>query len=529
MLAARTQLGDRLTPGDYEVRVVESRLGWEYRGMTGNSGTASGKRDTDENHLIYVRFGADGSLLTANGWNERGENLRSRDLKTDKANWVFNGSAETVGLCVGADKMIYLLRPSGVKDTYSLSRIDSTTGKPVLWADPKQGSVVLPDAGLDGLDDLDGVLYLADSKNDKVYYGSEKEGSFGKSFAVKAPSQPAADPRRKVLWLLSGTEKLVAVSPTGDVIAESTDVRSPVGVAVNGDRLAVASAEDGKAHFFDCSDPKKLKSLKTLGRGDGPYGPVLADRFHFQTGPYNPVHKVSLALDADGRLALRDATSRLVVLADDGKPLHSSIAQFGNQPTPGHFAGDEKTRVFDHVGRFSWWIDAKAGTWAPDAYWGLPPNLSGGDTVIGYFSAGGKNFGVFHAQYAVDEKNKQPAVLFVRFENHVGRPVLLYTPGKDGGWVARRDTNKDGLIDAGDGDAPRPRRGGQAGASAAGGAVHVRRPGRRRPGAVDDRCGAGRRRRPLEVQGTGRRRRPGLRIRPRLGDEGQAPDDCLRL
>ena len=30
--------------------------------------------------------------------------------------------------------------------------------------------------------------------------------------------------------------------------------------------------------------------------------------------------------------------------------------------------------------------------------------------------------------------------------------MLLYTPGKDGGWVARRDTNKDGLIDAGDGD-----------------------------------------------------------------------------
>ena len=53
---------------------------------------------------------------------------------------------------------------------------------------------------------------------------------------------------------------------TGDVIAESTAIRSPVGVAVNGDRLAVASAEDGKVHFFDYSDPKKLKTLKTVAR-----------------------------------------------------------------------------------------------------------------------------------------------------------------------------------------------------------------------------------------------------------------------
>jgi hypothetical protein len=451
-LPSRTQLGKAVPSGKYELRLVESRLGWTHRGITGNAGVDSSRESTDQAHVALVAFAPGGGLLLGNGWNERNENVRSRDLETGKANWVFNGSAYFYGLCVGADRFVYCLRNAGPKDTYQLSRLDHRTGKPVPWEDAAQANHKLPGATPDGLAELGGTLYLADTKNNKIHYGPAKRPAFGKSFACPAPALPAADPKRKLLWVLSGKDQVRAFSPEGKVVAEVSAVAAPVGLAVQGDRLAVASAKTGKVHFFDCSDPKKLKPLRTVGRGDGPYGPLLPDRFHFQAGPYNASPRpVSLALDEKGRLALRDSSGRVVVLTAKGKALYASISQFGNKPTLAPFAGDKRTRVFDHVGRFSWWVDGPAGKWAPDAYWGLPPNKTAGNPLIGCFSAGGKKFGIFH--HAWDDatlKRRRSGILIVRYERHVGRPVLLYTQGKDG-WVVLPDTNRDGLIDEKDG------------------------------------------------------------------------------
>ncbi len=175
---------------------------------------------------------------------------------------------------------------------------------------------------------------------------------------------------------------------------------------------------------------------------------------------FRPAHttkrgRCRLRWTSPGVSSLKDVSGRVVVLTASGESLYASIAQFGNQPTLAQFGDDERARVFDHVGRFSWWIDAKAGRWQPDAYWGLPPNVSGGDTVMGYFADGGKKFGLFRASWREPgEKNPRGALLVVRFDNYLGRPVLLYTSGKTG-WVVRRDTNKDGLIDGKDGPGAR--------------------------------------------------------------------------
>ena len=57
-------------PGKYEVRVVESRLGWDYREMTGNDGIAAASEDTDQNHVI-VRPLCRRWRLAARQWLER--------------------------------------------------------------------------------------------------------------------------------------------------------------------------------------------------------------------------------------------------------------------------------------------------------------------------------------------------------------------------------------------------------------------------------------------------------------------------
>ncbi len=451
VLPSRTQLGEPISAGAYEVRVVESRLSWKYRRITGNSGVDSRRDNADQSHVRVVRFAPDGALLMANGWNERNENLRSRNLQTGRAQWVFQGNAEPVGLCVRGE-FVYFLRPQGTKDTYILSRLDARDGKLMPWSDPKHGFQTLTDTQLNGMDEMDGSLYLADTKNNKIYRAATDKLRFAESIPCPSPSQPAADRARKVLWVLSGMEKLIALSPKGERLAEFTGVRVPVGLALNGDRLAVASAATGKIHLFDCSNPKQLRAIRTVGRGDGPFGPLLPDRFHFQAGLYSESRPVSLALDEKERIALRDASGRVVVLTASGEAQYASISQFGNQPTLALFDDDARPRLFDHRGRFSWWIDAKAGRWQPDAYWGLPSQTAQGDCIVGYFSDGGKKFGIVRGEWREPgQKNAQGALLIVRFEKHLGRPVLLYTPAKNGQWVVRRDANNDGSIDDKDG------------------------------------------------------------------------------
>jgi hypothetical protein len=447
-MPSRTQLGEPIAPGQYELRLVESRLGWTYRRITGNNGISADRSESDQAHTAIVRFAADGSLLLGNGWSERHESVRSRDLKSGKANWVFNGASDMHGLCVAADGSVYCLRASG-KDSYLLSRLDGKTGKPMLWDKGISDTFNFPGAAIDGLAELDGVLYIADSKNGKVYHTEAVHPTFKEAFACAAPSLPSADRKRKLLWLRSG-DRVVALSPQGKEVAECQPVPSPLGVAVAGDRLAVASAKTGKVHFFDCSKPAQLKPLKTIGRGDGPYGPLVPDRFHFQTGPYNAPRGVALDLDADGRLALRDASGRIVVLGPSGAPIYVSMAHFGNKPTPANWPDDDRLRVFEPGGRLSWWIDAKNNRWEPDALWGMPPNLGGGNPLVVLFASGGKRFAVLHQDWEDSGKKRHPGILIVRYDGYIARPALLYTPGKDG-FVVMRDTNGDGVIDDRDG------------------------------------------------------------------------------
>ena len=127
-----------------------------------------------------------------------------------------------------------------------------------------------------------------------------------------------------------------------------------------------------------------------MGRGDGPYGPILPDRFWFQKGRHNAPAYVSLALRADGTLAVRDTLSRVVTFDPTGSVLLHTFAQFGATPFRAPFDDPPSapTRFLDSSGTVSWTIDAKAGTWAPEAYWGHPPLVVPGASAVGFFARG---------------------------------------------------------------------------------------------------------------------------------------------
>ncbi|MCH5377971.1 MAG: right-handed parallel beta-helix repeat-containing protein, partial [Planctomycetes bacterium] len=98
-LPARDLFGRPIPPETYELRLVESAVDWTYRGMVANSGAGTRTAESDSVHVGLVAYTPDNQLLTASGWSERHINLRLGDPATGKARWVFEGSADSTGLC----------------------------------------------------------------------------------------------------------------------------------------------------------------------------------------------------------------------------------------------------------------------------------------------------------------------------------------------------------------------------------------------------------------------------------------------
>lgn len=467
VLPSRSELGAAIAAGDYELRIVESNLRISYRMLTGNNGMGPGV-DSDRDGLSRAGFAPDGSLVFGGGWSERNENLRAKNLATGKAVWSLPGGALTLGLCRGADGLEYALLQSSPNAV--LIRLN-TEGHLKMWPSvelmmrrielrEQEASLGLRlpvnIANASGLAELGGTLYLT-GRDGQVYRLPIATGKLEPAFTADHPCQPFADRQRGLLWMLCGTPgtadcAVTAFTSTGEVKYTLKLVAHPLGIAVNGDRLAIADYDTGKVRFFDIHDPAAPVEKQALGRGDGPYGPILADRFWFQKGPYNPPHEVIMDLDDAGRLALLDGGSRPEAFAANGASLYMGVAQFGNAPYWARFPGEEYTsRFFDSQARISWTVDAAKGTWAPEAYWGRPElNLPGGNATIGFFKSAGKVYGVMN--YTMPEGNpKRSGYLFLRYDNYVGKIVAFYCDN-GAGLVVRRDVNGDGAITAVDGD-----------------------------------------------------------------------------
>ncbi len=301
LLPSRSELGAAIGPGDYELRFVESNLRWSYRMLTANNGAGTHVDESDRDGVWRAVFGAGNSLILGCGWNERSENIRAKDLSGGKAVWSVPGGKETLGLCRGGDGLLYVLQRSA--PNHVIIRLDNQ-GRLQAW--PTGGlKLSVPIANANGLAELAGNLYIT-SRDGEVYRLPTATGKLEPAFKASHPFHPVADRRRKLLWMICGGRdftggKVTAFTPSGEVKYTVRQVANPLGVAVSRDRLAVADYDAGKVRFFDISNPAAPVAKQLLGRGDGPYGPVAADRFWFQKGPYNSAHEVVMDLDDAGR------------------------------------------------------------------------------------------------------------------------------------------------------------------------------------------------------------------------------------
>jgi hypothetical protein len=444
-LPARDFLGGRIAPGTYELRTVEAAHRWEYLGWVGDTGEAYPSGHTASVALFGVAFDDAGHLVAGQGWSEDMTNVRGYEASTGKIAWTFGGSSIMNGLALGGDGAVTIMRPSGGKKG-ELTRIDPKSGRVVPLDGKGTGRVVLDLADdVFGLAELDGKIYVTDTKANKVRFGPADGSRWDGAIDVPAPSSPAADHKTRVVWVISAGKRVLAIAPDGRIVSDRDfSAFEPSALAARDGRLAVATLADGRVHVAEIPDPTaKAKSDRAIGRGDGPFGPYLPDRFLFQRAPGSPGGNVNLALGPKGELAVVDQ-NRLLVFDEKNQLLWSTFGVFGNNTAPS-FA--DPRRVFDGDGRRSLLLDSDkdgAGTWQPGGYYDVPA----GGRFLGDFADGGKTYGVF-----TTEVPHQPAASLwvVRYDGYRAVPVFgLLRDSGSSQYVARRDTNRDGRLDAKD-------------------------------------------------------------------------------
>ena len=447
VLPSRSEQGEKIVAGKYELRLVESNLRWTYRGITGNNNQGNLPGESDKDGVTVMAFGPDYSLVTGTGWSEHQENYKSRDLTTLKPRWVMPGTDNPAGLCLGADGLIYILRKgSGPEATVGIgfTRVDN---KGELKAWPTSGlrlDVKIP--GANGISELGGNLYVTTGSSNEVVRVSIETGKQETAFKAANPYGMVADHQRGLLWMLCGGKDgqgrvVSAFTPDGTEKYTFKQVANPLAVAVNGDRLAIADCDAGKVCIYDIHDPSNPVAKETIGRGDSPVGPIAADRFRFMKSPGTPV---LMDLDAAGHLAVLDGPGRPLVFGPGGASVYMSLCDFAYDPIWNNYDGEKDSDGLTHMyfKAQSWTIDAKKGTWAPEAYWYGYPRF--------------KHKGIFYTNnkgIILDAENKKrEGIIVSRVDNYVAKPLSFYYPNKKQEFMVVHDENNDGVITIADGD-----------------------------------------------------------------------------
>jgi len=438
VLPSRTEQGTNIVTGKYELRLVESNLRWTYRGITGNNNQGNLSGESDKDNVRVMAFGPDFSLVTSTGWSEHQENFKCRDLTTLKPRWVMPGTDIPAGLCLGADGLIYVLRNGG------FIRIDNQ-GELKAW--PTGGmrlDVKIPNAN--SIAELGGNLYVATGGSGEVVRVSIETGKQETAFKAVDPYGMVADRQRGLLWMhcnvKDGQGRVVsAFTPDGKEKYTIKQVATPLAVAVNGDRMAIADCDAGKVRLYDIHDPANPVAKQTIGRGDSPLGPIAPDRFRFMKSPM----LVLMDLDAAGHLAVLDGPGRPLVFGPDGASVYMSLCEFAYDPIWNNYDGEEDGLTHMYFKSQSWTIDAKKGAWAPEAYWG-------GSTPR--FKYHGKLYSAGGASILDSAGKKREGSTIYRFDDYAPKmlPIFYYVDAKSAHLRVIHDENNDGVITAADGD-----------------------------------------------------------------------------
>jgi hypothetical protein len=464
-LPSRDYQNRPIPAGAYEVRVVESQLTNPYLGLAGNFGRTSKGLDNCAYPEEMFAFDATDRLYIAQNAFENGMGVRAFDAAYTTPRWMMPGGGGTVGVATDATWIYYLQRASG---KYNLRKINLESGVMEAIA-PGAGNRIFTapfSETVAGMTLLDGTLYVADAGKGKIFHTPATDPTFAAAFDLPDARSVTADAKTHLLWAISTGDTLIALDPaTGAVKAKSTPVDGATVISANNGRLAVLSPKTGKIHLFDCSDPANLRPLRTLGTGDGPFGPQRPDRFWFQTAARSGRVKMHVALNSLGEVAVVDGP-RISFWAADGTVKKQGLGIWGQHNYLGKLAGDDDVRIWEIAGKVSIKMDCKNKRWTPDIHWELPPYTYDGRPTRNFFTAGGKNFGVFAVKVGdpgkvpdgtlkltgFDPKQQSNALLVMRLDGGRALPVTLYY------WDSAKktlceahDTNGDSLIDAADG------------------------------------------------------------------------------
>ncbi len=435
-----TDWGRPIAAGDYELRIVEAELGWRYMGYIGDDGEPYPQSRTASVAPGLVAFDQAGHLLMAQGWSEDGTNLRAYSALDGKLDWFFEGSSETRGLAVAGDGVVYIAR--NLEKTIKISRLDPKRGSAAAGEGFPRGEFEAKlDPKFEGIAELDGRLYIADRAHNEVKATDVGGSEFVETFVVDAPSHPAADRVNHLIWLIGGDKKVIAINGQGRVLVEASPVEFPAALAFHDGKLAIASRKTGKVHVFDATTPTELKPTRTLGRGDGPFGPYLPDRFTFQAKSRFPGSHLDIALGPNGKIAVVDG-NRLLVFDDNNKLVWSTYGVFGNAMTPSFV---DPKRIYDAQGSRSLVLDFEKGAWRPEAF--LSTGLKN-EEFLGEYEFNGKRYGVF----LLGAPGRERSLVTGRFDDRGFHPVSVLTKEKNQCAIIA-DKNQDGLLD--EHDSPR--------------------------------------------------------------------------
>ena len=356
------------------------------------------------------------------------------------------------GLATYNNKVYLLKQGSGKQD---LLQLDMFTGKAQPW--PNGDYLLTPRQKVAPLKNMlasaGGKIFLADSENNKIYISNADNPLFDISFPAESPDSLSGDDTTGLVWYISKGEVVQTINDKGNVINRGRPVAKPIALACRNKRLAIASAETGKVHVFDVSEPGKWKVLFTIGTGTDPIGLVAPDRFEFKISKYSDVAAVrtDLAVGPNGEIAVLHGR-RVAMFDPKGQLIRDTWADFCWDMFPVNYSDAAPTGFYNGKG-YSFSINALTKSWQPQAKWAVPTGCS----LYRFFAFNGKKYALGTQLFPKWFTNGQNGTGFVicAIDEYVARPISQYMyDEKNRNWQIRRDANGDGTIDNNDSFSP---------------------------------------------------------------------------
>lgn len=433
-LPTRDWQGRPIPAGKYSLRISEANLGLKFIAAAGNTAGKAAHDIYSSTSIDQVIYDSKNQPILALHWSESYRQYRAMDGNLQHERWMIPGCAADYGAASDGHGHLYALREVD-QTQVTLCRIDEESGKIEEVAPGEYGMLMnRSDLGtINGIAVLSDRVFLASTDRNKLLLGPK----FATGLDVPAPLFPCADRGRNLIWLVSNREKVLALTPEGAIKYQfDPKIAGLYSLAVNGNRLALLSPVTGTVYLYDITDPANPQAVRTIGTGDGPYGPIQPDRFQFQTSD-NIIAHAKVALDNQGTVAVTDKYG-VKLFAWDGTPKRDFSGIWGQYIDQGARQPGQPLELVDLMSMRTMLLDEKSGATRWGAMYGPPvvKNFAWDSAVWYFFQRDGKRYGFFTGGRMVPRADgKQDRVqtfLIARYDGYVGTPLLAFCGGPAG-------------------------------------------------------------------------------------------------